>query len=367
MDENSDIIASEAIAANRPSIRINGELNATLNESLIDLFVEETTQGLYRCEARFSNWRTTRRTAGFQFFGAETVDFGRDFTVEIGAQDSAQQIFNGRIMGIEAQYPAGRAPEIVILAEDRFQDLRMTRRTRTFIEKSISGIVREIADAHGLEPEIELVDSHPVQAMTAQFNRSDLAFLRDLAREIDAETWVDGETLHLAARTARSAGTVQVAYGRNLHNFTVLADLAHQRSSVSVSGWDVAYKEPINASAGEESISAELNGLRSGAEVLQQALGARHEQISHTGPADQEAAETTARYEFRQRARRFVSGSGTADGQPQMRAGSHVELAGLGSYFDGIYYARLVRHVYDLVGGYRTIFEAERPGIGKPS
>lgn len=367
MNENSDHISSDTFSAGRPSILIGGELKPQLNERLIDLFVEETTQGLYRCEARFSNWGMNQQGPGFQFFDAEILDFGSDFTVEIGKQNRTQQLFNGRIMGIEAQYPAGRAPEIVVLAEDRFQDLRMTRRTRTFSNSSITDVVQAIAKGHGLPAVTALVDSDPTRVILTQLNRSDLAFLRELAAEIDAEAWLDDGTLHFESRTVRNEGTVRLAYGRNLREFTVLADLAHQRSSIGASGWNAAIKEAISVTAGEESISGELNGLRSGGQTLQQAVGMRHEQIITSGPSTQAEMESTARYEYRQRARRFVTGSGTADGQPRLRVGSHVELLGLGGYFNGTYYASLVRHVYDLADGYRTIFEVERPGIGEPS
>src|SRR5258705_8493580 len=45
---------------------------------------------------------------------------------------SRDTLFEGRIMALEGQFPEGRQPQLVVLAEDRFQDLRMTRRTRTF-------------------------------------------------------------------------------------------------------------------------------------------------------------------------------------------------------------------------------------------
>jgi phage protein D len=368
MNEDATRNRSSLLSATRPTIKVDGTVEPRLNETLIDVMVEETSQGLFRCEARFANWGTRPQGAvGFLFFDGEILDFGEAFAVEIGEPGAAQQIFNGRIMGIEAQYPAGRPPQIVILAEDRFQDLRMTRRTRTFSDFSASDVVQEIASDHGLQAEIVLVESDPIREILAQLNRSDLAFLRELAASVDAETWVEDDTLHFQAWTARDAGTIRLAYGKNLREFAVLADLAHQRSSVGVSGWNVANKEPINAAAGEESISGELNGLRSGGEILEQALGARHEQIVHSGPSDQAEAEVTAQYEYRRRARRFVTGTGTADGQANMRVGSHVELRGLGDYFNGTYYVRLVRHVFDSVDGYHTIFEVERPGIGETS
>ena len=358
---------SSLFSAGRPTFKVDGAPEARLNTALIDLMVEETSQGLYRCQARFGNWGPGANGLDFLFFDAEILDFGRAFAVDIGEARAAQPIFNGRIMGIEAQYPDGQPPQIVILAEDRFQDLRVTRHTRTFNNVTTGDVVQEIATDHGLEANIALVENDPVHETLAQLNRSDLAFLLELATAVDAETWVEDETLYFHARAIRNAGKVALSYGKNLREFTVLADLTHQRSSVSVSGWDVVRKEPIDEEAGQQSIAAELNGLRSGSYVLDQALGPRPERIVQPGASSREEASLQARVEYRRRARRFVSGSGLADGQEKLRVGSRVVLTGLGSYFDGTYYAHLVRHVYDAADGYRTFFEVHRPGIGKPS
>ncbi|MCA9969180.1 MAG: hypothetical protein KC425_03140, partial [Anaerolineales bacterium] len=64
------------------------------------------------------------------------------------------------------------------------------------------------------------------------------------------------------------------------------------------------------------------------------------------------------------RARRFLCGSGVADGSPAIRVGAPLMLEGLGTWFDGRYVVTLARHTFDLMHGYRTTFEVERPGIG---
>jgi phage protein D len=64
------------------------------------------------------------------------------------------------------------------------------------------------------------------------------------------------------------------------------------------------------------------------------------------------------------RARRFVTGSGTADGDPRIRVGAILELSQLGTMFDGDYYIVRTCHTVDLDTGYKTEFEVERAGLG---
>ena len=67
---------------------------------------------------------------------------------------------------------------------------------------------------------------------------------------------------------------------------------------------------------------------------------------------------------YRKRARRFVTGIGVTDGNPNIRVGTTIELQGIGPLFEGKYYATAVRHTFDLMHGYRTTFEVQRPGLG---
>ena len=97
-------------------------------------------------------------------------------------------------MGLEACFPEGQSPEIRVLAEDRFQDLRMTRRTRTFSDVTDSDVITQIANDHGLSPSVSV--NGPTYKVLAQVNQSDLAFVRERARAIDAEVWMKGNTLN---------------------------------------------------------------------------------------------------------------------------------------------------------------------------
>ncbi|HVG34278.1 MAG TPA: hypothetical protein VM911_14505 [Pyrinomonadaceae bacterium] len=349
--------------ASRPSIKVDGTAQPSLGDALLlSLFVEETTLGLFRCEAHFDNWGPKNDATDFLLFDRQTIDFGKEFAVAFGPAGAQAEIFKGRITGLEAQYPPQRPPELTVLAEDRFQDLRMERRTRSFENMSDEDVIRQLASQHGLTPQVD-VDG-PSYRVLAQVNQSDLAFLRERACAIDAELWIEDRTLHAQARSRRSTGNVTLTYGRNLMEFSVLADLAHQRTSVHVSGWDVGSKSAIDEEAGEGVISAELNGGRSGSAVLSQALAERKERVVASVPLSQTEARAVAESRYRERARHFVRGKGQADGTPSIRVGTTLDMEGLGDLFGGKYYVTLARHTFDQRLGYRTYFEVERPGIG---
>src|SRR5262249_42321456 len=115
--------------ASRPTVRLDGTLQPMLSDPLLQsVMVEETTRGLFRCEATFLNWGPVDGKVGFLFFDRKVIDFGKTLSIELAAPGDVRPVFAGRITGIEATYAPKRPPEITVLAEDRFQDLRMERR-----------------------------------------------------------------------------------------------------------------------------------------------------------------------------------------------------------------------------------------------
>jgi len=351
-------MAEGGIKGARPKITVAGQDQASLAEGLLSLLVVETTQGLYRCEATFGNWGGSGGGVGFLYFDRKLLDFGKAFAVKLGSDT----VFDGRVMGIEAHFPEGGSPELTVLAEDRFQDLRMTRRTRTFADLSDADVARQIAGDHRLNPTVEV--SGPTHKVLAQVNQSDLAFLRDRARAIDAELWVDSDQLNLKSHARRNGGTFEMSYKKELREFSVLSDLASQRTSVVVGGWDVAAKDAIKHEATASALGSELGSDQSGASLLD-TLGPRKESLAHTVPFTGEEAQAHAEAAFKTIARRFVTGRGVAEADKRLRVGSFVDLKGLGPLYSGKYYLSEVRLHFDGARGIRNEFVAERPGLGR--
>ena len=347
----------------RPQFFVEDQEIDRLAADLLNVSVEETNAGGSRCEAIFANWGSVGGAADFIYFDRKILDFGKRFSVRAGAKETGIEIFTGRITAIEARYPDSRPPEIMVLAEDGLQDLRRTRRTRTFEEIDDRNLIQLIAGEHGLPADVD-VDG-PVHRALAQVNRSDLDFLRARVQAIDAELWFEAGALHAQARSRRNAGAVTLAYGEKLRHFAVTADLAEQCSLLTVSGWDVNAKESIASEASEAAILAELDGAQSGSSVLANALGPRIESVVDLVPHSQEEAGTLAEAQYRMRARRFLTGRGVCEGDGRLRVGTHLTLQGLGGLFNGTYYVTQVVHSFTNQDGFVTQFSVEGPGLGK--
>jgi hypothetical protein len=342
----------------RPSIFVGGQEDVALAQALLQMAISESVHGLYHCEARFGNWGPKGNSIDFMYFDRKKLDFGKAMQIKID-QD---KLFDGRISALEGTFGEGVPPEIAVLLEDRFQDLRMTRRTRTFTDISDSDVMNRIARDYGLQASVDV--NGPTYKVLAQVNQSDLSFLRERARSIDAEIWLDDAGLHCQSRSKRNNGTVNLNYGGELREVAVTADLAGQRTSLSVNGWDISNKSGITHEATAQVISGELNGDTSGISILQSAFGARKEALAHTVPLTSAEAQAEAESVLRMTARRFVVAHGRAQANAKLSVGTYVDMQGLGPLFNGKYYLCQVKHIFDGEQGFVTEFTAERSGIG---
>ena len=356
MPENSAILAAT------PSLRVAGDDQPLLADSLLHLVISEDIEGLYRCEATFNNWGAAGATqVDFRLFDRRTVDFGGAFAVAM----NGDTIFDGRISAIEGHFLEHRAPELTVLSEDRFQNLRMNRRTRTFANLSDADICRQIAADNGLTADVNL--DGPTHRVLAQTNQSDLAFVRQRARALDAELWMEGTTMHARSHQSRDSRTIRLTYGGDLRAFSVTADLARQCTAVAVNGWDTGAKRGIQFEATDSAIRGELGSDVSGVSILRDKFGERKQAIAHTVPLSSAEAQAESEAAFKRSARRFVVGHGIAQPTPRLRAGVFVDLQALGPLFSGKYYVTEAQHRFDRAAGFRTEFTAERPGIGSAS
>lgn len=349
-----------ALRPARPTLRVGGQDQPGLVDGLLRLLVHETADGLSRCEATFGNWGPRGARSDLLHLDRRLLDFGAALAVVLGDRS----LFDGRISALEGDFPEGAAPSVTVLAEDRFEDLRTTRRTRTFVDVTDAEVAAQLAREHGMTPDVDLPG--PRHRVLAQLNRSDLAFLRDRARSAGAEVSVSGTTLSVRRRPGRGGAPLVLVHGGDLRQVRITADLAGQRSSVVVTGWDVGGKTGLCESATDSALAGELDGLDSGAAVLRGRSAARPDHVVDAVPSTSAEARARAEALFLRAARRFVVAHGVAQTVAGLRVGATVRLDRLGPLLGGDYYVSEVRHRFDGASGLRSEFVAERPGVGRP-
>jgi phage protein D len=354
--------SQEAIYRARPTVRFAGEEDIRTSELILSMRMEEHEGGMSTLELKLSNVAsTTDGGAELAFDGRSKLKLGAAIEVYAGDEAQPREIFRGHVTAIEADFRSGAPPELTVLAEDALARARMARRSKTYADMAPAAVARAIAGDLGLRPVIAGLES-PVGTW-AQINESDLAFLRRLLARFDADVQVVGEELHISPRADVRRGGVDLALYSQLSRARVIADLADQVTSSTARGWNAADGAAVDGVAASGTHLGPGRG-RDGAAVLREALEERSEHVGHVAVSTRDEAQAVAEAAYDLRARRFVTVEGTAEGNAQLRVGTHVTLSELNAQFDNTYYVVRACHLFDVHQGYRTDFRAECAFIG---
>lgn len=347
-------ITEQPVYQAKPTIRVDGQANDLVTRLTAAMEVSESDGGMSSLELRLTNVASYEDgSADTAFPNDQVLGFGKEIAVYGGDENAPFEIFRGRITGLEAEFPQG-TPELVVLAEDALQQSRMQRRTKVRENVKLKDLAEAVAREIGLTAVVTgLRENIGTQV---QLNESDLAFLRRLLARYDCDLQVVGAELHVSPRVDVHRGDLTLALSSQLRRVRLTADLAHQVSEVTVSGWNPKDGRPIK-------VRSVNNGLQPGAgkkgfQYLEQGFGKRSEHYTGLAVATNEEAQALADALFRSRARRFVVADASAEGNPRIRVGVWVTLSGLGRY-DNTYYVTEAVHRYDQLRGYETDFRAE--------
>jgi phage protein D len=357
-------LTTDAVYSAIPTVMVDGQLNDKVTAQLLGMRMTEHEAGMSDLELRLSNFGSFSGGLADQVFEDGTIlKLGAALIVYAGIVSAPTEIFRGKVTALEGIFPSNGPPELVVLAEDALQGARMQRRTKNWDNTSLSAIIQDVANGLGLTPVSSGLDATIGSAL--QLNESDLHFLRRLLARYDADLQVVGTELHAAPRSQAQRNTIELAMNSQLHEVRILADLAHQVTQITATGWDFNQGQAVSTTSQTTSLGPGAG--QTGADWVRQALSPRSEQLAQFATLNQSDAQALADAEYAQRARRFVVARGVVEGNPTLRVGSALTLTGLGPRFSNTYYTTAAVHRFDTDLGYRTEFVAECAYLGAGS
>jgi uncharacterized protein involved in type VI secretion and phage assembly len=241
------------------------------------------------------------------------------------------------------------------------------RRVAAYPNMSVADVVRKVAQRAGLTPgRIDAVPGVGGQPQTqlSQDNISDWEFLSRLADLVGAQVGVVDGRLEFRLPQAPSAAPATNAQAtrdplvlevnRNLFALRAGVSAAEQVPSVEVRGWDFEHKQELTATATPTLAGAQVDGL----DPVAMANGFGSPPFVAAGAAyhGQGEVKAAARALADQIGGASAELSGVARGNPRLRAGTAVALAGVGAPFAGKYTLTSTRHLFNEQAGYTTAF-----------
>jgi phage protein D len=354
-------LTQNAVYSAIPTVQIDGQANDKVTAQLLSIEMREQEGGMSSLEMRLSNFGSfSTGLADLVFEDGAILKLGSAVLVYAGDASSPTEIFRGKVIALEGRFPDSGPPDLVVLAEDALQGARMMRRTKNWDSTTLTAIAQQVATNLGLTPVLAGLDTNI--GTQQQFNESDLHFLRRLLARYDADVQIVGTELHASPRSQAQRNSIEIDLNSQLKEVRVIADLSHQVTQVTATGWDYTQGQRISVSSQTTSFGPGTG--QAGKDWLQQALSTRSEQLGQFTALTSSEAQALVDAEFAQRIRSFVVAHGVSEGNPNLRVGTYLQLVGLGPRFSKTYYTTATVHHFDTQGGYQTRFRAECAYLG---
>ncbi|MFN0095934.1 MAG: VgrG-related protein [Dehalococcoidia bacterium] len=290
------------------------------------------------------------------WIGRAVVIDAQDAPGEQGEHRSTtpEPIFAGEIVSVEGDFRENDHNFLVLRAYDRSHRLQHGSKARQWRQVTDSDIVKRIAQEHGLSPEVD--GTSFVHTQIFQDNVSDFEFVTQRAKAAGRIFTVDDRKLVFKKPQSIQRPQVALDLGATMLEFHPRFTVGAQVSEVTVRGWDVKNKrEVLGKATNGFSIATEGGSRKPGHRLYTAGVSAAGAQLVTDQVIDEqrqgdEAATAVLNGiwsgDFR--------GDGIAMGNPELQAGSKVEITNLDK-FNGTYFVTSVRHVYD-GGHYLTHF-----------
>ena len=290
---------------------------------------------------------------GLEHVDSSPLEIGAEVEVQLaGAEASAlAKVFKGQIAAVEPEFGAGGAV-LAARGYDYSHALNRTRRTRTFQNMTAADIARKVVTTAGLTPGTIDSGGGP-HDFVQQNNETDWDFLWRLASRIDFELVVLDKTLHFRRAGGSSGSPLTLRWGENLVSFRPRVTGVQQVDEVIVRGWDPKTKKAIEATARADGLDSRIGIAR---DRVVGAIGGGTVTVADRPVVTDREADALAKSVAAQLANAYVEAKGTCHGDPRLRAGSKVELAGIGQRFGGSYMVSSSTHLYRGAKGYETRF-----------
>ncbi len=294
----------------------------------------------------------------FTWIDQNLFELGDKVEIQMGYDKDLKTVMVGEITGLEPEFSQDRTPILVVRGHDLRHRLLRGRQTKSFTQMKDSDIVSLVAQGKGLTAKVE--DTKVKLEYVLQHNQTDWEFLQERAARIGYEVVVDDRTLYFRPPDNGEQKLFKLTYGDDLQDFLPRLSTMTQVYQVKVQGWLPKDKKTVIATAKSGQEGDKMGGSTSGSKEVQKAFGLSSHTIVNQPVSSQAEAERMALGQFRDTSLGYITGEGTCQGNPNLRAGKLIEIAGVGKKFSGLYYIISVEHDYTKNQGYKTSFDVRR-------
>jgi len=292
-----------------------------------------------------------------KWIDSDLFDPGKTVEIEAGAPSETGQkrakIMTGEITALEPVFGEGNEATLTIRGYSKGHRLNRGKKTDYYAKQKDCDIAVKIAQRNGMKAVTDQTSG--VYEAVFQDNQTDMEFLQERARLNGYYLFVESDTMNFIKEPGSSSKAV-LEWGANLISFESRLSTAGQVNKVTVRAWDPEKKQEIVGTSSSPASSPKI-GEKAGGKAAKSAFQVESEQVINNLPVpDQQRAQNLAQAMMDELNDSYIRAEGSCLGNPDIKAGSLVEIKGLGKRFSGSYRISKCIHYYDK-NGYFTSFE----------
>ncbi|HEX3978664.1 MAG TPA: VgrG-related protein [Solirubrobacteraceae bacterium] len=281
---------------------------------------------------------------------SQPFDIGKSLEVKLGARDAltTTSLFKGQVVSQELNFGAGGV-ELMVRGYDRSHTLIRARKIRTFQNQTTGDIVAKILGEAGFSAQCDSTgDPHDFMQ---QDNETDWDFIWRLAERVGFEFVV--QDTNASFRKPSADNPVELEWPQTLRSFSPRITATQQAQQVTLGAFDPKAKQPISVTVSSPEQVARIGVERSS---VASAFDGADIHIASEPVQSQSEGQAVAQALLNKLANGYIAAEGVSDGNPNIRAGTCVQVSGLGQKFSGLYRVAAATHILRGGATYETHF-----------
>jgi phage protein D len=346
--------------APRFEVEIEGKkLSANISKIIKEVRVEEEKDKA----SRFSmtvNVEYDLEKGGFKWLDNPLFREGNKVSIKMGYGSNMHTMITGRIYELASGFFSGDAPTLTISGYDVSCHLRRRSPEKTYVNKTYSEIVQDIA---GKEFKTVIESTEKFERVIRK--NSDISYYEfikeDLAPKVEYEFRIDRDNkLYFGKPKDDQTEIVTLQWGKDLISFNPRMRLSELVTQVQVRGHNPQDPDsPIVETAPSGSERPQERGRRTGSQIAGEFCPEATKVVTLRRPVSRSQARKIALSILNEASDTLFTGRGECIGIPRIKPLVAIRLEKLGERFSGKYYVVSATHTIN-DSGYRTGFDVKR-------
>ncbi len=270
-------------------------------------------------------------TGTFPLSETDTFKPGSVVKIQLGYDQDLVDIFTGVIIKHSIKVSGENDARLTIECKDKAIAMTVGRKNANYIDKKDSDIITQLIGSYSTLT-ADVAATTTTHKELVQFYCSDWDFMVARAEANGMLVNLDAGTVSVKAPAVSGSPVLSITYGIDIVDFSADLDARHQFQKVSGNAWDLATQALQQSEAASVTLNAQGDITSA---TLASVIGLSEFRLQSTVPLESEFLTSWAKAQQIKSGLARIRGHVSFQGNALAKPGTLIELAGLGTRFNG--------------------------------